>query len=353
MSAAVYQRRISLHNISLHRPDHFQLPVPILVATVSGSYSFQARIQQYGTPFLIAPHCAMTPLGHFFSIGSNPAVWKPLYPLGILFNRFKSSSMETSVRHIVTLALASCALQLNHLAPRPAVFSFDNLAIPNGVHSLVVDAPRFFHSIECGIFFQYYTRPRCCCTCTGCAGSPGCVPVLGQPHFASPFVRSHSFSVAPQHSDFTLQHHFSCAVKSDFNESRSSGQYFDCANAWGVIVRVHRSWCNHLHCDPLEHATDPGDLLHAPAAYSLSAVDRATFSALGCGKRLCSSKFHNTTGLRPASIIGRACLCQQNLHLTMSRAENHAPCQNVSSLPAVLFNLALSHFSQPLHSASS
>ena len=140
--------------------------------------------------------------------------------------RFKSSSMETSSRHIVTLTLASCALQLIHLTPRPAVFSFDNLAIPNGVHSLVVDAPRFFHSIECGIFFQHYARPRCCCTCTGCAGSPGCVPVLGQPHFASPFVRSHFFSVAPQHSDFTLQHHFSCAVKSDFNESRSSGQYF-------------------------------------------------------------------------------------------------------------------------------
>ena len=134
--------------------------------------------------------------------------------------------METSSRHIVTLTLASCALQLIHLTPRPAVFSFDNLAIPNGVHSLVVDAPRFFHSIECGIFFQHYARPRCCCTCTGCAGSPVCVPVLGQPHFASPFVRSHFFSVAPQHSDFTLQHHFSCAVKSDFNESRSSGQYF-------------------------------------------------------------------------------------------------------------------------------
>jgi hypothetical protein len=100
--------------------------------------------------------------------------------------RFKSSSMETSSRHIVTLALASCALQLIHLTPRPAVFSFDNLAIPNGVHSLVVDAPRFFHSIECGIFFQHYTRPRCCCTCTGCAGSPGCVPVLGQPHCAVP-----------------------------------------------------------------------------------------------------------------------------------------------------------------------
>jgi hypothetical protein len=120
MSAAVYHGRLSVlfsTSVQLLRPDHSQLPVPILVETV-------ARIRSQLS-------------------GSNPAVWKHLSC------------------HIVTLTLASCALQLIHLTPRPAVFSFDNLAIPNGVHSLVVDAPRFFHSIECGIFFQHYTRPRC------------------------------------------------------------------------------------------------------------------------------------------------------------------------------------------------
>ena len=216
--------------------------------------------------------------------------------------------METSSRHIVTLALASCAFQLIHLTPRPAVFSFDNLAIPNGVHSLVVDAPRFFHSIECVIFFQHYTRPRCCCTCSGCAGSSGCLPVLGQPHFASPFVRDHFFSVAPQHSDFTLQHHFSCAVKSDFNESRSSGQYFRLCRMRGASLSAYTA-VGAITCTPIHWSTRRTQVTsctHPPGtaySYPLWTELRFLFSAVenGC----CSSKFHNTTGLRPASVIGR------------------------------------------------
>ena len=192
------------------------------------------------------------------------------------------------------------------------------------------------------------------CTCTGCAGSPGCVPVLGQPHFASPFVRSHFFSVAPQHSDFTLQHHFSCAVKSDFNESRSSGQYFRLCECVG------------------RHCPRTPQLVQSLALRSIGARDGPRWPpartrrvlAIRCGQSyVFCSRLWKTAAAPPSSTTQPDCdlhrslaavvSCQQNLHLTMPQVGKHAPCQNVSSLPAVLFNLALSHFSQPLHSASS
>jgi hypothetical protein len=136
--------------------------------------------------------------------------------------------METSSRHIVTLTLASCALQLIHLTPRPAVFSFDNLAIPNGVHSLVVDAPRFFQSV---------------------------LPTV-----------------------------------------RMRGASLSAYTAVGAIT------CTPIHWST--RRTQVTSCTHPPRTrYPLWTELR--FLLLAVENGCCSSKFHNTTGLRPASVIGR------------------------------------------------
>ena len=165
-------------------------------------------------------------------------------------------------------------------------------------------------------------------------------------------LRPRPYSVAPQHSDFNLQHHFSCAVKSDFNESRSSGQYFRLCRMRGASLSAYTA-VGAITCTPIHWSTRRTQVTPARTR-------RARRTPIRCGQSyVFCSRLWKTAAAPPSSTtqpdcdlhrsLAAALWLSTKLALTIPRAEN----QEVSSLPAVLFNLALSHFSQPLHSASS